>query len=575
MFVNRFDVKGGSNRPGQGIVLDELHNLLEDLRIDRQSLNKVDETGFTAPEKSQIAAFMARVVADPDLEMNFEEYEALVDKLREEKSMRDSGMTIGQMQQIATAVTEYYRSAGFILAQAFIPAQEVVDGIVTIEVLEGTLGNVLAEGNKKFSDAVLAKPFEQLIDSPVTAESIESAILTVSDYPGLSVFGVFQPGREVGETDLTLRVQDEKPFAATARFDNHGTRFTGERRAFADFTWNNPLGQGDHLTATLLKQYRPKNSVFGSIEYEVPIGPPGMSIGGSYQHNPFRVGAELDQANLSGESKIGKIFVRRTLKRSRQTNINGRLGWKRGNSITKQNLAEISKDNISAIEGEVTFDNIDTENRAINLGSVGFTMGLGDGLGGDDDGTASARNANAAEVDPGRVGGSGKVASNDFAKFNASYSRLQLLGENQSLLVRLEGQYSNNLLTSLEQYSIGGPSSVRAFNISEKLFDSAFFSSAEWTVNAPGFADVEAFKGLTWGEVLRVSFFSDFAWGYKNDPATGEEANSGLSGYGGAVTFNVPGQFIGRVQLARPLGKKVPSGDDKGSKWWFDFTYLF
>ena len=38
-------------------------------------------------------------------------------------------------------------------------------------------------------------------------------ILTTSDIPGISVFGVFQPGTEVGETDLIVRVQDEQTLA--------------------------------------------------------------------------------------------------------------------------------------------------------------------------------------------------------------------------------------------------------------------------------------------------------------------------------------------------------------------------
>ena len=119
---------------------------------------------------------------------------------RAQKAEREAGMTVGEMQQIAAAVTQYYRSAGYVLAQAFIPAQEVVDGEVVIEVLEGNLGNVIVEGNERYSDELLAKPFEDLIDAPVTASGIETAILTVSDYPGLTAFGVFQPGtdRQVG-----------------------------------------------------------------------------------------------------------------------------------------------------------------------------------------------------------------------------------------------------------------------------------------------------------------------------------------------------------------------------------------
>ncbi|MFQ6006148.1 MAG: ShlB/FhaC/HecB family hemolysin secretion/activation protein, partial [Woeseia sp.] len=109
------------------------------------------------------------------------------------------------------------------LAQAFIPAQEVTEGVITIEVVEGTLTSVLAENNKSFSDKLLAAPFKDLIDAPVTASQIESALLTLGDLPGLSIFGVFTPGAAIGTTDLIVRVQEEEPWEASLRYDNQGS----------------------------------------------------------------------------------------------------------------------------------------------------------------------------------------------------------------------------------------------------------------------------------------------------------------------------------------------------------------
>ena len=279
--------------------------------MGRQQLDAIGDDGFTDPERVEIAAFMQKVVVDPDLDMQFEDYEALVDKLRAIKEQRDAGMTIGAMQEIAAAVTQYYRSAGFVLAQAFIPAQEVVDGVVVIEVLEGDLGNVLTEGNDKYSSELLAQPFKKLIDSPVQGEVMQSAILTVSDYPGLSMFGVFQPGREVGTTDLVLRVQEERTFTGALRYDNQGTRFTGPQRAYAEVSFHNPFGFGDQLYAAILRTYRPANSGFYKLQYEHPL--PfyrRVTFGGLYQRNPFDVGAELENARLGGDTKEAQVYGR-------------------------------------------------------------------------------------------------------------------------------------------------------------------------------------------------------------------------------------------------------------------------
>ncbi len=576
LFVTRFELKGAAEHPEQGIDLEELSQLIEDLRVDRQGLNKIDEDGFTAEEKAQITEFMRRVVDDPQLDMSFADYEALVDKLREEKARREAGMTIGQMQQIAAAVTEYYRSAGFILAQAFIPAQEVEGGVVTIEVQEGRLGNVLVEGNKRYSDAILAKPFEDLIDAPVSAGSIESAVLLAGDNPGLTVFGVFQPGREVGTSDLVLKVQSEDRIDGIARVDNHGTSFTGELRFLGDITWNNPTGVGDRLTGTVLRQYLPKRSIFGQIAYERPLWP-GLALGASFQRNPFTVGGTLAASQLAGSSTIGEVYLRQQMARSRRFNAALRAGLTRAVSRTKRATVDINVDQLASLGVSMDLDNIDPETRSINVGSLGVDFGLGDRLGGHGKARAASQ-----QVIPSRRGGSGRFASNNFWKANASYSRLQTLTENQTLLVRLEGQYTNTLLTSLEEFSVGGPNSVRAYNVSERLADIGLFGSAEWTINAPFIADEPAFKGLNWGQVLRVSFFSDFAYSKLNDPLATDIAQLWLAGYGAGVSVNIPGQFQGRLQWAHPIGPKVP-GDlaNQGSKnrdkgrWWFDFTYEF
>lgn len=108
---------------------------------------------------------------------------------------RPEGFTIGQMEESKDLITQYYREKGLILAQAVLPVQTVSGGIVDLQVYEGRLGRVLAEGNDSYSANMLAAPFKHLIGKPVTKDEIEAAVLGLTDFPGLSVFGVFQPGQ--------------------------------------------------------------------------------------------------------------------------------------------------------------------------------------------------------------------------------------------------------------------------------------------------------------------------------------------------------------------------------------------
>ncbi len=580
VFINKFVLKGGRDRPQFGIKLDELDGLLENLRAERQGLNEEGEDGFTESEKGEIAQFMRTVIDSDDLDMQIENYQVLVDKLRLDRLKRRAGLTIGQLQEVANVVTEHYRKAGFILATAFIPAQEIDEGVVVIEVLEGKLGNVLAQGNEGYDMEMLAEPFADLVGKPVRADEIESALLTLKQYPGLVSAGVFQPGAATGTSNMLIRVQEEEAWSANLRYDNQGTRFTGKRRVGLDLTVNNPTGAGDKVVFNGLQQFEPKNSFFGSAMYERPFWYPNMIVGASYSRNFFDVGGELDGQGLSGANKVASAWLRKALITSRQQNLSAHIGVDRKNSVQKRDGVVLTKDNLAYLKAGVNYDSINPESRSINLMSFEFSYGLGEMLGGNGRSTVANQ-----DPSPSRRGGnSGKYASNEFEKLFGTFSRLQSLTEHQSMLIRTEAQWTNDLLTTTEQYSIGGANNVRAYPVSEFLVDSAAFASIEWIIRAPGFADVEAFDNLTWGDVLRVSFFSDWATGWVRDPLN-TESRITVAGYGASVEVTLPGEFAARIQASRPYGGKrfpdpsdlsnVNPSDSELTHYWFDLTYSF
>ena len=78
-----------------------------------------------------------------------------------------------------------------------------------MRVLEGKLSAIVVEGNKGYKAKTLLRPFEDLLGAPVAKDEVESALLTLTNYPGLSAFGVLGAGQDIGTTKLTLRVQKE------------------------------------------------------------------------------------------------------------------------------------------------------------------------------------------------------------------------------------------------------------------------------------------------------------------------------------------------------------------------------
>ncbi len=173
-----------------------------------------------------------------------------------------------------------------------------------------------------------------------------------------------------------------------------------------------------------------------------------------------------------------------------------------------------------------------------------------------------------------RLGGDGTAAGGDFTKVKINFQHLRRLSANNSLLLRIDGQWSDDLLVSLEQYAIGGPQNVRAYTVAEALVDTVGSATLEWIINAPGFADAATGGSRTWGEIFQLSFYADYAFGETNNPRLLQEPTVDYSGYGLGLQFNVPEKFFARFDVAWPIGNRIAT-NDRDPQYYFRMSYTF
>ncbi len=469
-----------------------------------------------------------------------------------------NGFTIPMLEQITNDIATELREGGMVLAQVFVPAQAVRGGVVKVQVLPGRLGRVIAEGNSRYSSTRLMTPFQELVGAPVDKDDVESALLYLTDYPGLVVFGVFGEGGQIGDTDLSLKVQEERAATSSVSADNYGSEFTGEIRAMVDFAWNNPSGAGDLLSAGLQQTANPANGTYGAVEYQRPVFGHRNTVGIGYSVNTFDVAQQIaTNPDTEGDTDVLSFFFQRSFVRSRNFNLSGRVALDLEDAEVTLLGDVAGKDELTVLRIEGATDFIDTRFRGINQATLGYHRGFDDFLGSMD------KTGNDGESI--RTGGSGEFSGGEFDKWVATFSRLQKLTDNSSLLFRAELQQSDDLLASLEQFSLGGPDSVRAYSPAEVLTDSGGFLSLELILNAPGFSDRPAFGNRTWGEVFQVSVYADYAGGRNSDPdaASGEFKTDDISGVGIGLQFNMPGKFLGRLDVATPLSDRdAANGND-------------
>src|SRR5690606_13347065 len=150
----------------------------------------------------------------------------------------------------------------------------------------------------------------------------------------------------------------------------------------------------------------------------------------------------------------------------------------------------LSDQKFDVAEAGFTMRRIDTRLRGVDLAQASVRVALDD------------RSADPDMTTPNR--------DSDFTVLRAAYTRMQYLTRSQRLFLRVSGQYSDDVLVPMEQFSLGGPNSVRAFAVSEALGDRGYLASLEYHVDAPGFGDkASPFGGRPWREVLQFEVFAD------------------------------------------------------------------
>ena len=229
-----------------------------------------------------------------------------------------SQMTLGDLRAIAARITTYYNARGYFLAQAYVPAQDVQGGSVTIAVVEGRYGKIGLNNETHLSDRTADGILAGLGTGDVVATSpLERRLLLLSDIPGVVVHSTLSPGTEVGTSDLLVDLEPGRTVTGSVETDNAGNRYTGSYRGGGTVNINDPLGIGDVLSLRVLTSF--DGFAYGRASYQALIGK--ATIGVAYEQLAYSLGREFKSLDASGNATIASIYASYPLIRSRDSNL--------------------------------------------------------------------------------------------------------------------------------------------------------------------------------------------------------------------------------------------------------------
>ncbi|MHB2021233.1 MAG: ShlB/FhaC/HecB family hemolysin secretion/activation protein, partial [Candidatus Xenobia bacterium] len=261
-------------------------------------------------------------------------------------------LTLADLKMVADQITQLYRSKGYFLAKAYVPAQPVVEGVARIDVLEGRVGKIKVVGNKHYSSSFIASRFEPLVKGKVVNyDSLERAVRLLNENMDLQATVSLQPGQAVGSTDLLVTVKDQRPDHLTASYNNYGNNFVGPNRGGLQYEDGNVTGHGDYLSISGLESFPAGGNVpYVSGAYIMPLTDNGAKLGLSYSDGLFLPGDTLSQLNITSQAEIGGLTYTNPINRSieRSTNFSTSFFTKSFNNTILGN--EISHDEIRELQ---------------------------------------------------------------------------------------------------------------------------------------------------------------------------------------------------------------------------------
>lgn len=239
-------------------------------------------------------------------------------------------LTLADIYRAADLLTRVYADAGYALSFAIVPAQDVNQGVVTLQVVEGSVDGLEIQlksgaglvGETRLTD-MIRRRFTPLIKrGPVTVDELERAILTSGDLGGMDVSVVVRPSETTPGAANLLVVVDLDSVQVEAQFDNRIRDNLGARRYRAGITGNSLIIPGDQLVLDARATLPTDGFISGFAQYSAPLTDAGLMATVSYSRARSRaVRGFLSILDFEGQEEVVRAGLSYPLWRTRNSSL--------------------------------------------------------------------------------------------------------------------------------------------------------------------------------------------------------------------------------------------------------------
>ncbi|MCE0483745.1 MAG: hypothetical protein LV479_05855 [Methylacidiphilales bacterium] len=435
------------------------------------------------------------------------------------------------------ALEKAYRDKGYQTVTVMVPAQQMRNGVVKLQVMSGQVERLRVNGSRYFSIDQIRREAPSLQEgtSPNFTQ-VTHDLLVLNQISDRRVTPSVSPGREPGTVDVDLTVKDTFPMHGSLEINNRYSADTTPLRLNGSVSYDN-LWQLEHSVGFSF-QTAPENpsdvKVFsGYYLARVPdMSWLSLMLQGTDQDSNVNT---LGGIGVAGKGQVigGRAVFALPSRKDFYHSLSLGIDYKHfdqdvdiagTHSVTPVTYYPLSAAYSSTWQGK----GYETDfNASVNLAIREF---------GSDE----------AEFQQNRVGSSG-----DFIYFRGDLSQTWELPEGCQLFAKVQGQASDEPLVNSEQFSGGGIGTVRGYLESEELGDNGILGSVE--MRSPSLGDVL-------GKAVNDWRFYVFAEGGRlslDEALADQQSQFTLASIGAGTRLRILDHLNGSLDLGVPMDNGV------------------
>jgi hemolysin activation/secretion protein len=454
---------GGISRPGDFRPQLPEPGALPEAPVELQPGAPVPEEKEAPPEDEKvpygIRVFVKEIRLTGNTVFSTEELKKLT------APYEDRIVTSSELEDLRVALTRHYIQYGYINSGAVIPDQKVVDGIIQMVIVEGRLTEIEVAGNKYLNSDYIKDRLELGAGPPLNAKELQERIQIMLESPVLETMNSeLRPGDRPGEANLFTLVKEGPRFQFIPVIDNRLSPSLGDVRALPQVYAYNLTGRGDVFSGAVGIGEGLTNPY---ANWAIPLNAHDttLTLLADYSDSEIEQGPFKD-LDIKNKTRTFGFRLSHPFYRTPSTKFSMALGLD-----LRKSESELLGEDFSFTPG---VDDGEVKASIIRFSQDWSSRGPKQVL--------AARSMFSLGIDAfDATTNSGDLPSGEFFAWLGQFQWARLLGEDWGQLIfRVNVQYTDDALFSMEQYAVGGALSVRGYRENQLVRDYGYDASLEY-----------------------------------------------------------------------------------------------